>query len=252
MNDKNKSVNLSILSQFAKENGISDTVEIAEPKSRVEKFIINELMPQTKEVINALTDILLKNNKLPDICPKVYEIPPMPELIDPDEFKPYVPDEAEMAAIAAANERRRLIEETQIDLLKKQMELLEKQLEKQAKDQTDTIIASVEQPSTANIEDNIQSNNKRVLTADTDIDDPNLLKSEKQIIAILKAIKMKQWQPFEIPDGDKSGSIEPICMKDYPKLFDGATSFDNAWKAGKKLGLFRMMNDTSYAKRGKQ
>jgi hypothetical protein len=112
------------------------------------------------------------------------------------------------------------------------------------------------------IEGNIEANNEQVsipsinnssaLNADTDINNSKLIKSEKQIIAILKTIKMNQWQPFEVPDGEKSGSIEPICMADYPLLFDGETSFDNAWKAGKKLGLFRMMNDASYAKRGKK
>ncbi|MFI3219563.1 MAG: hypothetical protein QX189_10650 [Methylococcales bacterium] len=112
------------------------------------------------------------------------------------------------------------------------------------------------------IEGNIEANNEQVsipsinnsstLNADTDINNPELIKSERQIIAILKAIKIKEWQPFEIPDGEKSGSIEPICMVDYPLLFDGTTSFENAWKAGKKFGLFRMMNDASYAKRGKK
>jgi hypothetical protein len=91
---------------------------------------------------------------------------------------------------------------------------------------------------------------EKLLTADTDINNPKFLKSEKQIIAILKAIKIKQWQPLEIPDGGK-GTIKQICENDYPKIFDCTSSFDEAWRKRDKT-LIRMANHASYSKRGKQ
>lgn len=75
-----------------------------------------------------------------------------------------------------------------------------------------------------------------------------LTKLEKQQQAILKVIDQKQFKPLEIPDGEK-GTIELICKSDYSKLFDGESSFNNAWK--KSRSLFRMANHASYAKRGK-
>jgi hypothetical protein len=77
--------------------------------------------------------------------------------------------------------------------------------------------------------------------------DPDLTKLENQRNAILTVIEQKQFNPMEIPDGEK-GTIKLICEADYPRLFDGDTSFDNAWKKGREL--FRMANHASYAKRG--
>jgi hypothetical protein len=45
---------------------------------------------------------------------------------------------------------------------------------------------------------------------------------------------------MKIPDGEK-GTIEDICRADYPKLFDGGTSFANSWRAGRGK-IFTMAN----------
>jgi len=74
-------------------------------------------------------------------------------------------------------------------------------------------------------------------------------KLEKQQGAILKVINQKGFKPLEIPDCEK-GTIRLICEAEHKELFDGETSFDNAWKASKHL--FRMANHASYAKRSKQ
>ncbi|MGZ8250563.1 MAG: hypothetical protein ACXWUF_21290, partial [Methylomagnum sp.] len=70
---------------------------------------------------------------------------------------------------------------------------------------------------------------------------------EKQRQAILDVCKSKKYDPMKIPDGGK-GILKKICETDYPDLFDGETSFDNAWKTSKKL--FRMANHASYSRRG--
>lgn len=78
-------------------------------------------------------------------------------------------------------------------------------------------------------------------------DDPDLTKLEKQQLAILEGCKKKDYPPLAIPDRGK-GSLKAICETDYPELFDGSSSFDNAWKQSKSL--VRMANHASYAKRG--
>jgi hypothetical protein len=82
-------------------------------------------------------------------------------------------------------------------------------------------------------------------------DDKEKLKSQKQVDAILEAIKLKKWEPMSIPDGGK-GIIQKICEGDHPSIFDQQYSFDEAWKAGRKRQLFRMENHASYAKRGQK
>lgn len=77
----------------------------------------------------------------------------------------------------------------------------------------------------------------------------NLTKNQKQQNAILEVIRMKGFDPMMIPDGEK-GTIEKLCMADYPLLFDGVTSFENAWKGSREL--FKMANHESYSKRRKQ
>jgi hypothetical protein len=79
-------------------------------------------------------------------------------------------------------------------------------------------------------------------------DDSDLTKLEKQQQAIQQVIETKQYRPLEIPDGGKS-TLKTICEKDYPLLFDGDTSFENAWKESRHL--FKMANHASYSKRGK-
>ena len=74
-----------------------------------------------------------------------------------------------------------------------------------------------------------------------------LTKLEKQQQAILATIRTKGFNPMEIPDGEK-GTIELICKNDYPLLFNGETSFNNAWKNSRSL--IRMANHASYTKRG--
>lgn len=78
--------------------------------------------------------------------------------------------------------------------------------------------------------------------------DPSLTKLQKQHQAILDVIKLKGFDPMQIPDCEK-GTIRTICETDYPTLFDGTTSFDNAWKDGR--ALFRMANHASFSRRGK-
>jgi len=52
-----------------------------------------------------------------------------------------------------------------------------------------------------------------------------------------------------IPDGDK-GIIQQLCEHDYPSLFDKESSFETAWKKGRKL--FMMANHASFARRSKK
>jgi len=73
-------------------------------------------------------------------------------------------------------------------------------------------------------------------------------KLEKQQKAISESIKKRKFNPMQIPDGGK-GILKQICESDYSDLFDGDSSFDNAWK--KSRSLFRMANHSSYAKRGR-
>jgi len=79
------------------------------------------------------------------------------------------------------------------------------------------------------------------------VDDEKLTKRQKQQNAIREVIRMKGFDPMMIPDGEK-GTIEKLCRADYPLLFDGVTSFDNAWKDSRDL--FKMANHESYAKGG--
>jgi hypothetical protein len=103
--------------------------------------------------------------------------------------------------------------------------------------QLDPIIAFLEQNPTK----------PRTVTA-TGGADREPTKLEKQQAAIMEAIHGKGFDPLSIPDGEK-GTLKMICESDYPYLFDGSTSFDNAWKASKEM--FRMANHASYSKRGR-
>ncbi|MGZ8184692.1 MAG: hypothetical protein ACXWT1_22350 [Methylobacter sp.] len=75
-----------------------------------------------------------------------------------------------------------------------------------------------------------------------------LTKLDKQQAAIMKVIQLKDFDPLAIPDGEK-GTLRKICEADYSELFDGSSSFDNAWKVSRLL--FRMANHASYSKKGK-
>ncbi|WP_432745467.1 hypothetical protein ABXJ76_06965 [Methylobacter sp. G7] len=85
--------------------------------------------------------------------------------------------------------------------------------------------------------------------AETETKKP-LTKLEKQQEAILDAMKIKQFKPMQIPDGEK-GTIRLICESDYSELFKAETAFDRAWKAGINE-LWRMEHHESYARRGKE
>lgn len=77
-------------------------------------------------------------------------------------------------------------------------------------------------------------------------------KLQKQHAAIMEVIKQLGFDPMAIPDGKKP-EIEFACMKldeSNKLLFDGSSSFENAWRKGKEL--FRMANHASFAKRNKQ
>ena len=78
--------------------------------------------------------------------------------------------------------------------------------------------------------------------------DPRLTKLEKQHKAILAVIALNHLDPLAIPDGAKQNTIRPACESAYPLLFDGSSSFDNAWRQGREL--FKMANHASFAKRG--
>ncbi|MGJ0487012.1 MAG: hypothetical protein ACR65R_21095 [Methylomicrobium sp.] len=78
--------------------------------------------------------------------------------------------------------------------------------------------------------------------------DLELTKLEKQRCAILEVCNIKEYRPLAVPDGGKV-TLRQICEAHYPDLFDGETSFENAWKASKKL--FRMANHASFSKRGR-
>lgn len=79
-------------------------------------------------------------------------------------------------------------------------------------------------------------------------DSRGLMKLEKQQDAIMKVVQQKGYNPLAVPDGGKI-TLKMICEADYPDLFDGKTSFDNAWKESRSL--FRMANHASYSKMGK-
>jgi len=79
-------------------------------------------------------------------------------------------------------------------------------------------------------------------------DDSRLTKGERQRRAILATVAVKQWDAMRIPDGGK-GTLKELCALEYPDLFDGDTSFDNAWKAGLK-NYWQMANHASYSRRG--
>jgi len=79
--------------------------------------------------------------------------------------------------------------------------------------------------------------------------DKSLMKSAKQRLAILAAIRSKGYEPMHVPDGEK-GTLRSMCEVEYPTLFNGATSFDNQWKLG--IGkCWQMASHASYAKRGR-
>ncbi len=79
--------------------------------------------------------------------------------------------------------------------------------------------------------------------------DSSLMKCDKQLKAILSVITLKSFNPLAIPDGEKSGTLQIICETEYPLLFDGESSFDEAWKYGRKKNEIRMANHASFAKR---
>lgn len=80
--------------------------------------------------------------------------------------------------------------------------------------------------------------------------DPGLSKLEKQQRAISAVIESSKFNPQEIPDGEKTRTIQRVCENEHAALFKGATSFDRAWKLGVKSGLWKMEHYESYARRG--
>lgn len=67
--------------------------------------------------------------------------------------------------------------------------------------------------------------------------------------AILAVIKLKTYDPMNIPSGHK-GTIKDICKQDYPYLFEGDSTFDTAWKS--QNGKLWMLEDHhSFSHRGK-
>lgn len=90
-------------------------------------------------------------------------------------------------------------------------------------------------------------NNTERVTTKNILDDKTLTKSEKQTKAMLTVAKKLNYNPDSIPDGGKT-KMKEQCQQDYPDLFDGDTSFDNAWK--KKNSPFQMKNHASYSKNG--
>ena len=77
---------------------------------------------------------------------------------------------------------------------------------------------------------------------------PKKSKLKQQQDAILEVISIKQFDPMEIPDGEK-GTIKDICKTDYDELFKAENSFDRAWKNGIRT-LWKMKHYDSYAHRG--
>jgi hypothetical protein len=89
---------------------------------------------------------------------------------------------------------------------------------------------------------------KKSISTASRFDDDVLTKRQKQQAAIMEVIRQKGFDRLAIPDREK-GTLRTICQHDYPLLFDGDTSFDNAWKGSR--ALFRMANHASFSKRGK-
>ena len=106
-------------------------------------------------------------------------------------------------------------------------------------------------------DDTLQPISKNSITppADNLEQHPNKSKSQKQHAAILEVIKQLGYDRMSIPDRKKPENDSVCRENEKPKqlLFgvDGSTSFDNAWKSGRKLNLFKMANHYNYAKRDK-
>lgn len=83
-------------------------------------------------------------------------------------------------------------------------------------------------------------------------DDPALKKGRKQELAITETIKLKGFDPLNIPDGEK-GTLKILCESEYPMLFGAETAFDSTWKRGLSADpqKWRLASHASYAKRGK-
>jgi hypothetical protein len=90
-------------------------------------------------------------------------------------------------------------------------------------------------------EKNIQQQNKQTESP------KHQSKLQNQHDSILKVISQEGINCMEIPTG-KKGTIENICIADYPLFFDKPTSFDNAWKIGRGK-IFKMAEHDSFAKR---
>ncbi|MEI6415160.1 MAG: hypothetical protein WCP34_12990 [Pseudomonadota bacterium] len=76
------------------------------------------------------------------------------------------------------------------------------------------------------------------------------IKVDKQCQAILRAIQQKQWDPQNVPDGEKD-LIKTLVEQDDPEeLFKASSAFLNAWKEGLRRGMWRMRSHDSYARRG--
>ena len=137
-----------------------------------------------------------------------------------------------------------LLKEAKLLVLAKDLEQLKHALQQQLAPEQRSL--AVDGASTTQVLTD-QRNEKLVDPSKNKIDD-NKLKSEKQIAAILDAMRLKQFDPMRIPDGAK-GALRKICRADYPNLFNTDSSFTTAWKKGVKQNLFRMENHAGFAMR---
>jgi len=70
---------------------------------------------------------------------------------------------------------------------------------------------------------------------------------ERRMCAILWVIESKEFERMALENGDK-GRIKELCEHSAPKLFEGSTVFDDAWKAGSKRQWWRMADYAKYMK----
>lgn len=75
--------------------------------------------------------------------------------------------------------------------------------------------------------------------------EPETKKLGRQQRAIIDAIRARGWDLFAIPNGGVK-TLRLDCEEKYPELFDGGTSFENAWKSGNGK-LWALANREAYA-----
>ncbi|MFZ5579447.1 MAG: hypothetical protein ACOZAQ_03145 [Pseudomonadota bacterium] len=81
-------------------------------------------------------------------------------------------------------------------------------------------------------------------------------KQAKQIAHIIKLVREKGWDPLCIPEDGKATLRDIVALEasenpDIAQLFDGTTSFDNAWKAASRNKELQHVSAAKVTRRGR-